>query len=73
MRLLFTRIGKTISPISGREVKRDSVQDVIKEAKTLEDGNRILVLTPIKLEKVLITDVEASNGIIHAIDSVVLP
>jgi excinuclease ABC subunit A len=61
LKLLFTRIGKTISPISGREVKRDSVQDVIKEAKTLEDGNRILVLTPIKLEKVLITDVEALN------------
>lgn len=61
LKLLFTRIGKTISPISGKEVKRDSVQDVINEVKKLENGSRILVLTPLKLDKITIADVESIN------------
>jgi excinuclease ABC subunit A len=61
LKLLFTRTGKTISPISGREVKRDSVQDVIHNVKTLEAGNKIYILTPIKLDKILISDIESIN------------
>ncbi|MEJ7676059.1 MAG: hypothetical protein WKF59_26000 [Chitinophagaceae bacterium] len=30
LRLLFARIGKTISPVSGREVKKDDVKDVVE-------------------------------------------
>src|SRR5580658_7063637 len=33
LRLLFARIGKTISPISGREVKKDDVPDVVRVIK----------------------------------------
>ena len=61
LKLLFTRTGKTISPISGREVKRDSVQDVINDVKALESGNKIYILTPLKLEKIQIADIESKR------------
>lgn len=47
MRLLFSRIGKTYSPISGKEVKKDTVTDVINYIKTTTDGERMLLLAPI--------------------------
>jgi len=51
LKLLYARIGKTYSPISGKEVKRDSVTDVINEVKTLEFDSKWLLLAPIPLEK----------------------
>jgi excinuclease ABC subunit A len=51
LKLLYARIGKTYSPISGKEVKRDSVTDVINEIKTLEIDSKWLLLAPIYLEK----------------------
>ncbi len=51
LKLLYARIGKTYSPISGKEVKRDSVTDVINEIKTLEIDSKWLLLSPIHLEK----------------------
>ena len=48
LRLLFARAGKTISPISGREVKKDDVADVVKAIKNLKEGDRVLVLVPFK-------------------------
>ena len=51
LKLLYARIGKTYSPISGKEVKRDSVTDVINEIKTLEIDSKWLLLAPIHLEK----------------------
>ena len=51
LKLLYARIGKTYSPISGKEVKRDSVTDVINEIKTLEIDSKWLLLAPINLEK----------------------
>ena len=44
LRLLFARIGKTISPVSGREVKKDDVTDVVKAINNLKDGDKILIL-----------------------------
>ena len=35
LRLLFARVGKTFSPVSGKEVKKDDVQDVIKAMQAL--------------------------------------
>ena len=49
LRLLFARTGKTISPISGREVKKDDVTDVVKAIKNLKEGDRVLILVPFKL------------------------
>lgn len=48
VRLLFARAGKTISPISNREVKKDDVADVIKAIETLEVGDKVLLLVPFR-------------------------
>ena len=52
LKILFARIGKTISPVSGREVKKDTVQDVLKHLESFPDDKRLLICTPfIHLEK----------------------
>lgn len=48
LRLLFARAGHTISPVSGREVKKDDVGDVIAAIKKLPEGSRILMLAIFK-------------------------
>lgn len=44
LRLLFARIGKTISPVSGREVKKDDVTDVVNAINELKNGDKVLLL-----------------------------
>ncbi|MFY8008142.1 MAG: excinuclease ABC subunit A, partial [Flavobacterium sp.] len=51
LKLLFARIGKTFSPISGHEVKKDTVTDVVNEVKNLAPNSRWLLLSPIHLEE----------------------
>ncbi len=51
LKLLFARIGKTYSPISGNEVKKDSVTDVLNYLKTFPEGEKLLLLAPIHLEE----------------------
>ena len=51
LKLLFARIGKTYSPISGQEVKKNSVTDVINQVKSFEIASKWLLLAPIHLEK----------------------
>lgn len=48
LRLLFARAGKTISPISGKEVKKDDVADVITTIENLDAGDKVLLLVPFK-------------------------
>src|SRR4030095_15042679 len=48
LRLLYARNGKTISPISGREVKKDDVTDVVKAITELRNGDKVFILTPFK-------------------------
>ena len=48
LRLMFARIGKTISPVSGREVKKDDVGDVIKAIEGLDKGDKVLILVPFR-------------------------
>jgi len=48
LRLLFARAGKTISPISGREVKKDDVPDVVKAIKQLPHGDKAVILVAFK-------------------------
>ena len=51
IKLLFARIGKTYSPISNKEVKRHSVQNVVDEVlETFENKSKILVVSPLKLK-----------------------
>ena len=48
LRLLYARVGKTISPVSGREVKKDDVGDVVKAIKELKEGDKVLIIVPFK-------------------------
>ena len=47
LKLLFARAGKTISPVSGIEVKRHSVHDVVEYLRTQEIGSKVFLLSPI--------------------------
>ncbi len=49
LRLLYSRIGKTISPISGREVKRDTLGDILNYIYSLEEGTPLYILTPLNI------------------------
>ncbi|MEC4048394.1 excinuclease ABC subunit UvrA [Flavobacterium sp. SUN046] len=51
LKLLFARIGKTVSPVSGNEVKKDTVSDVINYVQTLALDSKWLLLAPIHLEE----------------------
>jgi excinuclease ABC subunit A len=48
LRLLFARAGKTISPVSGREVKKDDVSDIVKAIQSQKPGDKILVMVPFR-------------------------
>ena len=48
LRLLFARTGKTISPVSGREVKKDDVPDVIAAINKAKEGDKIMLLAVFK-------------------------
>ena len=48
LKLLYARIGKTISPISGKEVRRDTVTDVVDALNRLQLGTRVTIATPLK-------------------------
>ena len=50
LKLLFARIGKTYAPVSGNEVKKESVSDVLNYIKKFPEGERLLLLAPIHLE-----------------------
>ncbi|WP_445957731.1 excinuclease ABC subunit UvrA [Yeosuana sp.] len=50
LKLLFARIGRTYSPISGNEVKKDTVSDVLNYIIQFPEGERLLLLAPIHLE-----------------------
>src|SRR5215217_4727696 len=48
LRLLFARVGKTISPVSGRVVKKDDVKDVLEAIKHLKEGSKTYILSAFK-------------------------
>ena len=48
LKLLYARIGKTISPASGEVVKKDTVTDVVNFIFSLEDEARVLILAPLQ-------------------------
>lgn len=50
LKLLFARIGKTISPESGREVTKDSVADVVDFVYTKPEGTKIIISCPLKIK-----------------------
>jgi len=48
LKLLYARIGKTISPLSGQEVKKHDVQDVLQCIQQLPKDSKVLLLIPFK-------------------------
>ncbi len=48
LKLMFAKIGKTYSPISGQEVKRHSVSDVVDFICSLPEGAKIMLLAPME-------------------------
>ncbi len=88
LKLLFARIGKTISPVSGNEVKRHTTTDVVRYAMEQAAGTRIMLLSPIILhdrtlqEQLAIWKEQGFSRLIHltndkaetiSIDSSLLP
>ncbi len=51
IKLLYARIGKTFSPISGKQVKKDTVTDVIEYVKTFDENTKLLLLAPITIRE----------------------
>ena len=51
LRLLYSRVGKTFSPISGQEVKKHSTEDIVNCMLMYPEGTRYTVLTPIRLRE----------------------
>lgn len=51
LKLLFSRVGHTVSPVSGKEVVRHTTDDVVNFINTLEDGQTILILSEIDFKK----------------------
>lgn len=73
LRMLFGRIGKTISPVSGQPVKRHTVEDVIARANTYPEGTRIALSAPLNIpaERTLELQLQiyAKEGYSRLIDS----
>ncbi|MDR1583913.1 MAG: excinuclease ABC subunit UvrA [Prevotellaceae bacterium] len=51
MKLLFARIGRTYSPVSGDEVKEDTVTDVVNYFGNRPVGEKMLILSPIDISE----------------------
>ncbi len=49
MRLLFGRVGHTFSPISGEEVRKHTIDDVVRFAMTYPEGSRMAITAPVTL------------------------
>jgi len=51
IKLLFSRVGRTYSPVSGRVVKRHSVSDVVDYILEQEEGKRLVILSMVCLNR----------------------
>ena len=51
LRLLYARVGKTFSPVSGKQVKKDDVKDVLEAIQKLNEGDKVYILIALKQHK----------------------
>ncbi len=49
MKLLYARAGETISPVSGKTVKHDTVSDVVNSVSAFEKGTKVIMLAPLEI------------------------
>lgn len=47
LRLLFARIGRTYSPVSGQEVTKDTPQDVVDKVLSFAEGTKVMIVAPV--------------------------
>lgn len=72
LKLLFARIGRTFSPISGKEVRRKSIRDVVDYMTSQPRGTRIYLIAPIVLENRTLQeqlDIWQSEGFSRLLDN----
>jgi excinuclease ABC subunit A len=50
LKLLFSRVGKTFSPISGNEVKHHTVTDIVDYVQAFEEGSKVMISCPLQVE-----------------------
>ena len=48
LRLLYARTGRTVSPVSGREVRKDDVGDVLDAVRSFDEGDRVYLVVPFR-------------------------
>src|SRR6185369_7289918 len=51
LKLLYARIGQTFSPVSGRQVHKDTVSDIVDFIFKLPEGSRVMILAPLPVER----------------------
>lgn len=51
LKLLFARVGRTYSPVSGKEVKRDTISDVVNFILEQEENSRLMISAPFQLKE----------------------
>ncbi len=71
LKLLFARVGKTYSPISGNEVKCHDVRDVIEKFSTFTDGTKVYILTALPAKPAELKErltLEMKKGFSRALD-----
>jgi len=51
LKLLYARVGKTISPVSGKEVKQHHVADVVNYVLSFPENTRVLIASPLKIKE----------------------
>lgn len=56
LKLLYARVGHTYSPVSGVEVKRHTIRDVVRAMEQLDKGDRVMLLAPIHLQDIAVDE-----------------
>ena len=51
LRLLYARIGRTYSPVSGSEVKKHSTEDIVNKVFEFSEGTKFCIMAPIKVHE----------------------
>ncbi len=51
LKLLYSRVGKTYSPVSGKEVKHNTVTDIVDYVLSFEKGAKVMISCPLQIER----------------------
>lgn len=59
LKILYARIGKTISPTTGKEIKKHTINDIVNEVTSLEDGSKILIISKINIHEDAVSELQS--------------